>query len=304
MRTTATPLLVAALVAALSLPASAAAFPGVIPLPIGFQPEGIAIGGGAVAYAGSLADGDVVRVDLRTGSVERFVDVDDRVAVGLAVDPSGSRLFVAGGPTGQAWVYDTTSGEQLAALALTDPGTFINDVVVTREAAWFTDSFTDLLYRVPLAANGLPTGEVEDVALGGDFDFHPGEFNANGIEATPDGQALLVIQSVTATLYHVDPDDGEATVIDIDGDLANGDGILLTGRRHLLVVRNRDNMVAEVTLDPSLASGAVTATTTDPDFDVPTTIARLGSRQYVVNARFGTAGDPSTADYSMVRVGD
>lgn len=303
MRTTVTPLLVAALVAALSLPASADAFPGVIPLPSGFQPEGIAIGGGPVAYAGSLADGDVVRVDLRTGSVERFVDVDDRVAVGLGLDPSGSRLFVAGGPTGQAWVYDTTSGEQLAALALTDPGTFINDVVVTRDAAWFTDSFTDLLHRVPLDADGLPTGEVEDVALGGDFELVPNAFNANGIEATPDGRSLLVIQSATATLYQVDPDDGEATVIDVDGDLANGDGILLTGRRHLLVVRNRDNVVAEVTLDPSLTSGAVTATTTDPDFDVPTTIARLGSRQYVVNARFGTA-DPSTAEYSMVRVGD
>lgn len=298
-------LLSTALLATMAAPAAGQAFPEVIPLPDGFQPEGIAIGGGPTAYAGSLQDGDLVRVDLRTGTVERFVDVDDRMAVGLGLDPSGSLVFVSGGQTGQAWVHDTATGTEVAALTLADSGpTFVNDVVVTRTDAWFTDSFAPVLYRVPLAPDGTPTGDVEEVALAGEFEFEPGAFNANGIEATPDGSSLLVMHSAAATLYRVDPATGAATAVDVDGaPLTAGDGILLDGRRHLSVVRNSANTVTSVTLSPDLSSGTVTDETTDPDFDVPTTIAALGARQYVVNARFGIE-DPQTASYTLVRVGD
>ena len=52
---------------ALALPAAAkTAFPDIVPLPTGFEPEGIAIGGGSTFYAGSLADGTIVAGDLRT----------------------------------------------------------------------------------------------------------------------------------------------------------------------------------------------------------------------------------------------
>lgn len=301
----ATVLLSAALLATMSVPATGQAFPDVIPLPDGFQPEGIAIGGGPTAYAGSLADGDLVQVDLRTGAVDRFVDVEDRVAVGLGLDPSGGQVFVSGGPTGQAWVYDSTTGTEVAALALTESDTtFVNDVVVTRTDAWFTDSFAPVLYRVPLGADGIPTGAVETVELTGDFDFLEGDFNANGIEATPDGSSLLVMHSGAAELHRVDPASGETTAVDLDGfALTAGDGILLDGRRDLTVVRNRANTVTSVVLSPDLATGTVTDEVTDPDFDVPTTVAAHGSRQYVVNARFGIE-EPETASYTLVRVGD
>src|SRR5262245_38619752 len=62
-------LLAAALVASL-VPATADAhtvFPRRFDLPPGFQPEGIAIGGGPTAWFGSRVDGDIYRVDLRTG---------------------------------------------------------------------------------------------------------------------------------------------------------------------------------------------------------------------------------------------
>lgn len=138
--------------------------------------------------------------------------------------------------------------------------------------------------------------------LGGDFDFRPGEFNANGIEATPDGGTLLVMHIAAATLYRVDPATGVATAIDLGGfDLTFGDGILLQGRHDLSVVRNRANVVTSVRLSPDLSTGTVVDETADADFDVPTTIAALGSRQYVVNARFGIA-DPQAASYTLVRV--
>src|SRR3990170_2534241 len=86
--------------------AAASPFPESIPLPTGYQPEGVATRG-STAYAGSLADGDVVTVNLRTGEVSPLVDNDPeagRVAVGLAVDRG--LVIVAGGPTGRALVYD------------------------------------------------------------------------------------------------------------------------------------------------------------------------------------------------------
>ncbi len=71
-------LLVSATAAALALPGVALAappddapvFPEVIPLPDTFAPEGLATGTGPTLYAGSLADGDVAAVDLRTGAVD------------------------------------------------------------------------------------------------------------------------------------------------------------------------------------------------------------------------------------------
>jgi hypothetical protein len=64
-----------------------------------------------------------------------------RSAIGIKVD-RGNRLFVAGGATGQAFVYDARTGADLASDQLAPAGaaTFVNDVVVTAKAAWFTDS--------------------------------------------------------------------------------------------------------------------------------------------------------------------
>jgi len=75
--------------------------------------------------------------------------------------------------------------------------------------------------------------------------------------------------------------------------VTNGDGILLAGRT-LYVVRNQNNLIAVVRLAPDLGSGTVTRTITNPNFDVPTTIARHGSRLYAVNARFTTPPGPTT----------
>ena len=84
--------------------AAAAAFPDTLPLPDGWLPEGIATGTGTTIYSGSRADGSIWKGDLRTGEGEILVDTDGRVAVGLKVDRG--LLFVAGGPTGDAYVYD------------------------------------------------------------------------------------------------------------------------------------------------------------------------------------------------------
>jgi hypothetical protein len=49
--------------------------------------------------------------------------------IALPCDKREDRLFVSGGPTGKAFVYDASSGAELAAFQLTAAGlqTFINE---------------------------------------------------------------------------------------------------------------------------------------------------------------------------------
>jgi hypothetical protein len=177
-------------------------------------------------------------------------------------------------------------------LQLGNPGaSFINDVIVTREAAWFTNSFQPFLYRVPWR-NGAQTGPVETVPLSGDWVQVQG-FNANGIAATENGKELVVINSTVGKVYRVDPATGVASEIVADRELTAGDGILLRGNE-LSVVRNRLNEVVVLKLTQDLSSASTTAVLTDPDFAVPTTLARFGSDLYAVNARFGLEPGPFT----------
>ncbi len=273
--------------------APAADYPARIDLPDGWQPEGIAAGRGTIMYSGSRATGDVVAVDIRTGERALVVDAPaGRTATGLELDRWG-RLWVSGGATGQAYVYGP-GGEPVETFQLAPAGqaAFINDVVITRTAAWFTDSRDDVLYRIPIGRDGT-IGDPAAVPLTGDFVLAPG-FNVNGIDATPNDRWLIVVQSNTGNLYRVDPATGDATVIDLGGaTMTAGDGILLIGRT-LYVVRNTLNTVAVVRLDRNFAAGRVVDQITSPHFDVPTTVAAFGNTLYLVNARFTTPATPQT----------
>ena len=203
--------------------------------------------------------------------------------------------------TGKGFVYDARTGALVREVQLATGGgaTFVNDVVVTKRAAWFTDSNRAVLYRLPLSKNGRPAAAAQAVQLTGDFQLVSG-FNLNGIDATPNGKTLVVVQSVNGKLFRVAPS-GVTKEIDLGGQtVQNGDGILLLGRT-LYVVRNSDNQIAVIALGKGLATGTVARTITSPGFDVPTTIDRLGTRLYAVNARFGTTATPTTP-YTVVQV--
>lgn len=290
----------AAMTMLVSAPAAAerAAFPDVIDLPIGFFPEGIAVGHGTDVYTGSLVDGTIWKADLRSGEGEILVQGSPgTLAVGMAFDDRSGSLFVAGGPVGTGTVYDGETGDTLAQLSL--GAGFVNDVIVTREAAYFTNSFAPELYEVPLDAQGRVEGTVRTIPLTGDFTFVPGAFNANGIEATPDGDTLILAASEAAEIYTVNPRTGVATVIDLGGVSVSGDGLVLAGKT-LYANENSLNRIAEISLAPDLSTGTVTGYLSSPDFDVPTTAARFGSSLYAVNAKFGTPADGTP--YEIVRV--
>jgi hypothetical protein len=299
-------LTVLAVAAAFSVPVALAAdrpFPDVVQLPPGFQPEGIAIGRGTTFYVGSIPTGAVFRGDLRTGTGAVLVTGGSgAAAIGVGID-GRNRLFVAGGGTGKGFVYDGATGDQLASYQLAtglEP-TFVNDVAVTKGGAWFTDSNRLVLYRVPVAPDGTLGSTAEVLPLSGDLQLGDG-INLNGIEATSDGKQLVSVQTNSGLLFTIDPATGETHKIDLGGTtLVNGDGLLLQGRT-LFVVQNRLNQIAVVQLSPDFERGTVSMYLTDSDFDVPTTIDRLGRHLYVVNARFGTAPTPTTP-YQVVQVG-
>jgi len=291
-------LIVVAVALAIAAPAALAksSFPTVIALPNGFQPEGVATGNGTTFYAGSIPTGAIFRGDLRTGQGAVFIQgVAGRAATGLKADHG--RLFVSGAATGKAFVYDARTGVLLKEYQLAAAGgtTFINDVVVTRSGAYFTNSGSAVIYRIP-----PDLGPAQTISLTGDFQLSAG-FNLNGIDATPNGKTLLSVQTNVGKLFTIAPATGVTHAIDLHGaTVVNGDGILLQGKT-LYIVQNQDNKIAVVRLSPRLDNGTVARTITNPNFDVPTTIARHGNRLYAVNARFGTTPTSSTT-YSVVQV--
>jgi hypothetical protein len=297
------------------LVADSASFPEVIPLPDGFGPEGIATGRGTDFYVGAIWSGAVYKGDLRTGAGELLVPPrpGERFAVGMDVDRRTNYLFVAGGFAPVGYVYNAATGDDAGIFPLGAPGGLINDVVVTREAAYFTDSFQPLLYRLPLGPGGsLPAPDAaEAMMLGGDFVNVPGAVNANGIDATPDAGWLVLVNLELGTTYRVDPWSGYASQIDLGGaSLPGADGILLDprddGTYTLYVVQNALNQIAVVHLEADLLSGVVVGTIVSPDFRVPTTVAEFGNTLYAVNARFDVAPPPlpppSDLEFEVVAV--
>jgi hypothetical protein len=208
---------------------------------------------------------------------------------------------VAGGPSGTGRVIDIDTCES-QEYTFASGQTFINDVVLTREFAWFTDSMQPQLYGVPLGPGGIP-GDLADVVtlpLTGDW-VQAGGFNANGIAETPNRKALLVVQSNAGFLFRVDSETGVATRVNLGDTLVTGgDGLLVRGNT-LYVVQGGLNQVSVIKLDADGASGVLADTLTSAEFDVPTTVAAFGNSLYLPNARFTTPPEQDT-DYWVTRI--
>jgi outer membrane protein assembly factor BamB len=303
-------LLFAALIAVAALaalPSSAhrgTELPKTIALPTGFQPEGIAIDG-KTFYVGSIPTGAIFKGNLKSGTGDILVPGvtgGTKAAIGVEYDRRGDRLFVAGGPTGKGFVYDAEDGSLIKEYVLTTLSPrFINDVVVTRHGAFFTDSNNQQLYKVAISRRGRLADASETLPLTGDLSYSAG-FNLNGIDASKHGNWLVVVQSNEGKLFRVNPRTGRTREFRLrGGDVMQGDGILLLGDT-LYVVQNRANQIAVIKVDRSLRRGTIKRLITDPLFDVPTTIDDVRhDTLYAVNARFGVM-PPNTAAYNIVRV--
>lgn len=297
--------------------------PDTLALPLGFRPEGIAIspkGEFFVGSLGTLADdnapivgGAIYRGDLKSGKGAILVEpAENQMAVGLTFDPRTNYLFVAGGMMGDIRVYAADRGELLAQYQVGGEGCLINDLAVLADGLYATDSFLNALYRIPLGPDGQLVADAvgETITLSGDYAVGDGSypFQANGIVATADGQAQIIVNSNTGKLYRIEPTTGVATAISLgDDNVLFGDGLVLDGTT-LYVIENFANQIAVVELAPDLATGEVVQVITKEAyaFTIPTTAAQFGDALYVVNARYEeveplVAGTPDI-DYAIMRV--
>jgi hypothetical protein len=286
-----------------AIPAAAAAnFPTTIPLPDGWQPEGITAGPGTTVFVGSLRDGSIWKGDVRTGEGDPFIAGDGatKPSVGVEYEKGADRLWVAGGPSGEVRVYDATTGAHLGTWTFSPAG-FINDLVVTEDAVYATNSFAPYLAVVPLGPGGAlpPSSGAEMLPLTGDLVFGAG-FNTNGIVAARG--SLITVHSGEGNLYRVDPETGDTTLVrGVSG--VFGDGLELRGST-LFVVERDPNVAPTVSayaLGPQLDVAVHLRDAGSAGFDVPTTVASQAGRLWVVNARFGTPPGPDV-DYWITQV--
>ena len=134
-------------------------------------------------------------------------------AAGIAYEARHDRIWVAGGGpqligNGDLRVYDASSGALLATYQPPGVG-LLNDVTVTRDAAYVTDSGFPQLLVIPLGPDGSlpPPSAATFLPVGGDLLQAPG-INLNGIVAK--NGVLLVANSTTGKLFRVDPATGIA----------------------------------------------------------------------------------------------
>lgn len=259
-------------------------------------------------FVSSTTDGTIFRGNVQEESANVFLPggSDGRTtATGLKVDDYQDRLFVAGGNTGQIFVYDTANGQLLSKFDNEQSSTFINDVAISPTGeAYFTDSLNPIIYKV--STNEADEFEYEAwLNLNGTAIEYVSGFNLNGIAATNDGKYLIVVQSNTGRLFRIDIASKQVTPIDLGGEtLTNGDGILLSRRRILYVVRNRQELIVKVQLSRDFSRGTVVSSTTDPSFAYPTTIAQFRDRLLVVNSQFDrrSSGQPPELPFTVSSV--
>jgi DNA-binding beta-propeller fold protein YncE len=238
-------------------------------------------------FVSSTSDGSILRGHVSEPAASPFIPgtTGQFSAIGLELDRA-ARLYVAGGATGSARVYDAASGALVGSHA-SPAGGFMNDVAVARTGdAFVTDSFRPILWRIP-AGESETSGALEPwLSYAGtpiQYTSAPDDFEINGIAASESGRYLVVVQSNTGELFRIEIATRRVVEIDLGGASVNGDGLELVGRRLYAVA---DGAIVEILLSGDLTRGDVVSRTSDPSFDSPTTNAIARGRMLVVNSQF------------------
>lgn len=304
---------VAGLAASAADTARAQAGVTVLPLPeAAAYPEGVAVdpATGAI-YTNSANTGVVFRVDPDTGAVTRIgdpLDLSDSrpakpvsVALGLKADGQG-RLWIAGARTGSMHVVDIATGARLARFTTPEGPWLINDVALTADAAYFTDTLRPLLWRV--ARDSVADAALEPwLSFEGTVLKYGEEPNLNGIVATPDGRYLIVVLMKTGRLFRIDTQTREVAAIATgDSALDGGDGLALIGQR-LFLVRQSAGEVVALDLSADLSTATEAKRIKPAELAWPATVAVRGDRLIVANSQLNrrASGDP-VLPFSLVSI--
>ena len=260
-------------------------------------PEGVAYDAKkGVLYTGSAQNGTIYAVNAASGAVTKFQEggaLGRQSALGLKVDGQG-RLWVAGGAQGTVSVL-TPDGMTLKVIETPkSPRPYVNDLVMAPDGnVYVTDSSRPVIYRVDRQMNLSAW-----LDLGGTpIKYGPG-VNLNGIVVTPDGKFLLAMQLNTGELWRIDLK--TKAVKKVMGGLVNGDGLLLDGRT-LYVARNKDQVVAKVSLSADYGSGQVVKQEPLSGLRFPATLASIGSDLVVTQAQLDRLGGTPETPFKLTR---
>jgi sugar lactone lactonase YvrE len=257
----------------------------------GNNPEGVAWDGRSqTLFVGTVGTGTIYRASLRDKTLRPFITPDPAApadsAVGMKV--SGGKLFVAGGTTGSIYVYQIRSGALLARFE-TGPGGFLNDLVVTSTGdVYVTDSVRPMLWHLSPAMVTARSGVPESIDVAPEIAYTANQFNLNGIVARRGGRELVVVNTISKSLFRIDIDPANTaarTITKIDAPDLAGDGLLID-RGQLLVVTGDPAAVTVLNLSGRDSRARVDTVLTDPSLRGPSTIARARDRYLVVNADF------------------
>ncbi|MFT4075756.1 MAG: hypothetical protein QM647_09525 [Asticcacaulis sp.] len=261
-------------------------------------------------YAGNAENGALVRVDATTG-VSKLVTPAGQIVpaggvfpamLGMKLDAKG-RLWIAGGNTGLQTVVDPADGKIIKQVKVpTAPKSLLNDLVIVGNAAYTTDTFVPILWRQTMDSDTIseiePWLDLKNTPIA----FADGP-NLNGIAATPNGKAIIVIQMNKGLLFKIDIASKQVTPIDVGGaDLTGSDGLVLDGQT-LYVVRQWSDEIATVSLDATLTHGIAISRFKDAGLAYPATAAIVGSDLVLVNTQFNTRDDHSAVrPFTLVKV--
>ena len=158
-------------------------------------------------------------------------------------------------------------------------------MVLTDDAAYFTDTLNPTLWRVPITETKV--GELEPwLDLTTTVLQYAEGANLNGITATPYGRSLIVGQMNRGLLFRIDLAERKAVPIEIDSESLIGiDRLVLDGQR-LYMVRQPVEEIVTVEVSEDFSSGQVVGRFKSSDLDWPATAAKAGDRLLVVNSQF------------------
>ena len=257
-------------------------------LPDGFEyPEGIAVDPATGTLFVTSIAGGAVASSSPDGSFDVLIpaNADGKIMAG-GVAATSDRLWLAGGYG--AALYEYTLDGVFVGSHASGPGGFLNDVVVTDDGVFVTDSVLPTLWRLPLASE--PDAPLEAFIDLTDEGVTYGEgFNWNGIRELSDG-SLIAAQTSTGQLFRVDV--AARTVSEIQTDsapLLGADGLVVDDL-DVYVVRNSSGRVDTVRLCPDLSCGAVRAGSESLSMQFPTTAVIVDGQLLVVGSQFDRGG--------------
>jgi sugar lactone lactonase YvrE len=264
-------------------------------------PEGL-VTDGRYVYSTSFNDGTVYRGRVGGKVMEPFLPAgsDHRTsAAGIRI--SHHRFLVAGGMTGQFFIY-TSTGRLVSTYTVPDADgtpTLVNDAAVAPNGdVYITDSFRPVVYRIPAAEVTAPaTGARHTLTSSYDLpDYITGQSNGNGIVATPDGKSLVVGYYQSGMLYRITVATGHVQQIRLTTPVTSADGMLLFGHT-LVMARAATNVVAALNLNDNYTHARVTGQYSYRGVDTPTSIAVSRGQLLVTNSQLDTYfyGAPQTS---------